>query len=178
MIGLVQVGTQGMADRYAYLPMIGILIAVVWGTSDILVRITGKLRSAPYQAGYYRVAAFAAGTVILATSTAAMRHQLGFWKNDRTLFSHALAVTRDNPVSETLLGNYYARSQQWDEAIRHYRLALANDPNYGLTHFDLGNALEHLGQAEAVAEYERVLQLQPGFEPAEDRLQALKTISP
>jgi tetratricopeptide (TPR) repeat protein len=165
VIGLVQVGLQGHADRYTYLPQIGLCIAVTWLIADVL-RARKIAPMAP-----------ALVTALLLVLLALLGwHQTGFWKNSETLWRHALAVTRDNDVAETNLGMILAEGDHVDEGIEHLQRALAirgdsNDPHYRLSlsliHCDLGFALARKGE---VGEAERHLResaaLQPNYADA------------
>ena len=197
VIGLVQAGTQAMADRYAYLPTIGLFIAVVWGASALLERLRVP-----------RLAAGLAAIIVLAACATVTRQQLSFWQNDGTLFSHALAVTPDNPVSEVLLGVYLNKVNQPELAARHFRAALALDPNDKTAHIDMGLYYEKIGKPEAamvecreaircdakfypaiyylgllleqlgrrdeaIAQYKATLAVQPDYADAKQRLRAL-----
>jgi hypothetical protein len=156
VIGLVQVGAQAMADRYAYLPLIGIFIALVWGGFDLLSR-----------ARFPRAAFFLAGGIILIASAVAARQQLSFWQNDGTLFGHALAVTAKNVQAEITFGVYLEKINQPQEAAKHYRSALAIDPDEKNAHYNLGNILDDAGQPEnSIREYRAAIQSDPRFLPA------------
>ena len=156
VIGLVQAGTQAMADRYAYLPLIGLFIALVWGGFELLTRV-----KVPPSAMF-----LLAGIILLAGAGVA-RRQINFWQNDGTLFGHALAVTQNNVVAEVSLGAYLEKVQQPAEAARHYRAALAIDPNDKHAHFNLGNILDDAGQPEAaIQEYRAAMRADPAFYPA------------
>ena len=156
MIGLVQAGTQSMADRYAYLPLIGIFIAAVWVGFELVEWV--KLP---------RAVCFMAGGIILVTSTVAARHQLNFWQNDGALFGHALAVTKNNVQAEVTYGVYLEKINQPAEAARHYRAALAIDPNEKNAHFNLGNILDDEGKTEeAIQEYRAAIKADPEYYPA------------
>jgi tetratricopeptide (TPR) repeat protein len=156
VIGLVQAGKQAMADRYAYLPLIGIFIVVVWGGFECLNR--AKLP---------RAALFLLAGLCLAAGTVAARRQLGYWRNDGTLFSHALAVTQNNEQAEVTLGAYLEKVNEPAEAARHYRAAVALDASDKNAHFDLANVLGDLGDVEtSLKEYRAALRCDPAFYPA------------
>ena len=156
VIGLVQAGKQAMADRYAYLPLIGIFIVVVWGGFECLNR--AKLP---------RAALFLLAWLCLAAGTVAARRQLGYWRNDGTLFSHALAVTQNNEQAEVTLGAYLEKVNEPAEAARHYRAAVALDASDKNAHFDLANVLGDLGDVEtSLKEYRAALRCDPAFYPA------------
>ena len=198
VIGLVQTGKQAMADRHAYLPLIGIFILAVWGGYAVLTR----RQAVP------ALALFLGGTLLLGAEAITARHQLNYWQNDGTLFGHALAVTPDNPLAEVALGFWLEKVQRPAEAAEHYRQALALDPNDATTHYDLANvqsnagqwpaaieqyraaircdpdqfvtyynlavALEQSGQpAAAIAAYQAALRLKPDLDAAKQHLQAL-----
>ncbi len=112
MIGLVQVGQQAMADRYAYLPLIGVLVMVVWGSAEILDR----WNISPS----FRTAGLAAILIALAIVT---YRQLGYWKDSETLWTRALAVTEKNYTAHTNLADTLARHGRADEAIVHFEAA-------------------------------------------------------
>jgi Flp pilus assembly protein TadD len=118
VIGLVQVGGQGMADRYFYIPSIGLFVAIVFGLAGIAVR----RRVAPW------LSAAVAGVVlvVLATLTNA---QIQRWSNSFTLFEHTLAVTPPNLAIENLLGYALQRSGRYDEAEAHFEKALRIKPD-------------------------------------------------
>jgi tetratricopeptide (TPR) repeat protein len=163
VIGLIQAGTQAMADRYAYLPLIGIFIAFVWGAAEILER-----------AKFPRAVSFLTGGIILLASAVVARHQLNFWQNDGTLFGHALAVAKDNAVAETTYGVYLDQIHKPEEAIKRYRRAVTLDPNDKTPHYDLGVALDNAGQPDAsIKEYRTALQLDPACLPAAYNLAVL-----
>src|SRR6202167_1037861 len=160
VIGLIQVGDQAMADRYTYVPLIGLFIIVAWGVPELLVRW-------PFR----RIAlAAAAGLVILACAIAA-RGQLQYWENSSTLWTRALAVTTGNNIAHNNLGVSLADQGKLDEAIAHYSEALRIKPDYADAHNNLGAALADQGKVdEAIAHYSEALRIKPDYADAHDNL--------
>ena len=105
VIGLVQVGTQSMADRYAYLPVIGLFIIFVWG----LARLAAHLN-------FPKALIAVAAMLILIAAALRTREQLSYWQNDGTLFSHALAVTKNNCTASVDLGTWLLKNGQTQAA--------------------------------------------------------------
>ncbi len=154
VIGLVQVGDQAWANRYTYIPLIGVFVAVVWGLSELAAMPTA-------QGVKYPIARLALGAVAAITGLAMLAGtslQLRHWKNTRTLFEHAAAVTRHNTRAVTVLGSLLAAEGKPEEAKRLYLLALSYSPDNPETHFNLGKVLDQQGRLdEAIAEYGRSL---------------------
>ncbi|MBU6408949.1 MAG: tetratricopeptide repeat protein, partial [Verrucomicrobia bacterium] len=150
VIGLVQVGGQAMADRFTYIPCLGILMMVVWSLPEVTAR-----RS--YLSGVTCV--FALATII--PCVALTRRQIPFWKNTKTLCRHALAVTKDNYIAHYCLGAAFEREHQTERAIVQYRAALAAEPDYAVAHNNLGFALCSEGHfGEAMVEFQKALEQQ------------------
>jgi tetratricopeptide (TPR) repeat protein len=135
VIGLVQVGVQSMADRYTYMPMAGLSIALVWTVADFVENRRG-LRLA---------AGAAAAAAILALGIASFR-QAGYWKTSRSLFEHTLAVTRHNHIIENNLGVVLGREGDSQGAIALYKEALSTVPDYAEAHANLAHELLKAGQ--------------------------------
>ena len=153
VIGLVQVGVQAMADRYAYVPMVGLSIAVVWTIADFV-----ESRAA------LRIAAAAVAILILAALTGAAYQQAAYWKSSRTLFEHTLAVTRGNYVIMNNLGMVVASEGNHAEAIALYRAALAIAPDSELALANLGHEQLDSGQLDqAQSNLTRALELSPNL---------------
>jgi Tfp pilus assembly protein PilF len=152
--GLVKIGIQSMADRYTYIPLIGLFVMASWGGADLAVRYP-RMRT-------YLVAA---GGVILACCSVATSIQVRYWKDNITLFSHALDVTEANWGAHNSLGVAYAREGKAAAAVSEYNEALKIRPNDPSIHHNLGNTLDkRLGRtAEAVTHYEITVRLRPGF---------------
>ena len=158
VIGLVQVGAQAMADRYSYVPLLGIFVALIWGAAEECRR--RMVRPA--------VVASVVAAMLVGLTLTTIR-QLQFWQNSETLFTHALAVTQNNWIARQCLGYYYAeRPADLDRAIAQYRAMVEIVPRYAPSHFSLGAVLARRpeGQVEAAAEYEQALQLNPRFPSA------------
>lgn len=152
VIGLVQAGGQAMADRYTYLPAIGLFIILVWGGAELAAR--------------YPVVKLFAPTVGLAI-LAATWIQVHYWKDARTVFERALQVTQHNFLALTLLGSLHADDGDWDGSMRLYREALRDNPNYPEAHFFFARGLEQEGKVdEAKSEYAMALRLKPEFQQA------------
>ena len=117
VIGIVQVGDQSMADRYTYLPAVGVFVAVAFGFSEVSAWL--KLS---------KVFSGVAAGLILAACVAVTEHQLTFWRDTETLFTHTLAVTGDNGPAHMMLGIAYERQGQLDDALKQYREALRFAP--------------------------------------------------
>lgn len=170
VIGVVQIGAQSMADRYVYVPLIGIFIMASWGVFQILQGLK-----------FPRLAMFAAAGVVLVALACQSRKQLNYWRNDETLFRHALAVTKNNVVAHVMLAADLADAGRLDEAIKHYREALAFAPydTYAANvHFNLGIILYRAGQpAEAEKEYREAVRADPDFYPAHYNLGLLLKLS-
>jgi tetratricopeptide (TPR) repeat protein len=156
VIGLVQVGDQAMADRYTYLPSLGVLILAVWGAYELTRR------------WHYPVIALSvAGGAALVLCLGLTRQQIGYWRDGEALFRHALAVTENNQTVHVAFGDALGRKGQTDEAIRQYQEILRLDPGYALAHNNLGIALVVKGQTdEAIRELEEAIRLKPDYAEA------------
>jgi len=153
-IGLVQVGMQSMADRYTYLPLIGVFIILAWGTNEML----NPLRLS--RSGRTVVATCVA--VILMACVARTVDQLGYWRNGGTLFRHTLAVTKRNDLAHYNLGQYYSSTGENAAAIEQYLNALEIRPNYDDALNNLGVALAMKGELDAaVARIQEAIRRNP-----------------
>jgi protein O-mannosyl-transferase len=146
VIGIVQVGGQAHADRYMYVPMIGLAIMLAWGAEDLL--------TIPV-----RTAAAACVCVICAALTWV---QTGYWRDSESLFQHAVNVTERNDVAQHNLGNALLEVPgRLPDAISHLQAALTINPDSASTHTDLGNALSKLPGhlPDAIGEYRAALRI-------------------
>ncbi len=144
VIGLVQVGGQAYADRYTYLPGIGVVLVLVFGARELLARHSSLLR---------------AGAVLLAATCVplflATRAQAALWKDTRTLFGHTLAVTRLNALANQVYGNALLLDGEIGPAIEHLRESLRLAPDFPDAHNNLGSALGAQGDLAGAIEHFR-----------------------
>ena len=155
VIGLIQVGRQAHADRYTYLPAIGLLIALVWGVGDLV----GRWRRAR------DLAAAATAGLLLCLSIATAR-QVGRWRDTRTLFTHALAVTPDNVVARENLGDALLEAGDARAAIPHLEQAVRLDPEFPGARNNLGTALGLVGRNdEAAVQFQAALRAHEAADP-------------
>jgi Flp pilus assembly protein TadD len=194
VIGLVQVGSQAMADRYTYVPLIGIFIIVAWGLPEL---VSGWR----YRKVAISTMAVACLSILMATTWLQVRH----WKNSIVLFERALAVTDNNYVLHNNLGVAFflqrkvgkaidqfreamkinpgfvdapinvaialANKGKMDEAIGYFSEALKINPDSDKAHINLGVALEKLGRtADAIHHYSEALRINPEFDEAHNNL--------
>jgi Tfp pilus assembly protein PilF len=159
VIGLVQVGDQAMADRYTYIPSVGILIILVWAARELarLARVPALTLTVP-------IAALLSCLIIT-------RLQLRYWQNSESLFRHALAVTRNNFLAHFNLGCDLLNRGQASPAAQEFRATLRLLPNFAPAHYNLGQALNQQGQAAAaILEFQETLRLQPDYADAHNNL--------
>ncbi len=151
VIGLVQVGRQAMADRYTYLPQIGLCIAIAWGAKQF---VGSRV--------WLRPVCGAAAVLVIAVFAACAWHQTAYWRNGETLWTRAIECTRRNPAAHYNLGVVLAGQQRIDEAIAEYGKAVAADPDYAEARFNMAVLLNHQGRTdEAIEQYRRVLEIEP-----------------
>jgi protein O-mannosyl-transferase len=157
--GILKAGGQAYADRFTYLPQIGLLIAVTWLTSEWA---TNRIRTLCLEG--------AALAALLGLTIAAYR-QVGFWSDSITLFTRALECTQANPLIHNNLGSVFWHQGKAPEAIREIETALRLDPHYAEAQNNLGTILWDRGErAEAVACFEKSLELQPYYGAAQNNL--------
>ncbi len=151
VIGLVKVGAQFVADRYMYLPSIGLFIMLSWGVADLTA--SWARCGLPLVVG---------AMAVLAACALAVGRQLLYWQNTETLFRRALAVTRDNYIAYNSMGFWFAQHGQAELAKRYYRLALNIAPDYLAARNHLGWALVRQNKyADAIVVFESALRLNP-----------------
>jgi tetratricopeptide (TPR) repeat protein len=150
VIGIVQVGGQAMADRYTYLPLIGLFIIAVWGGAELFRR-----RGAGVMGGVVAAVALLAFSAITVV-------QLQYWRDGVALFSHALAVTTDNAVANNDLGSALAAAGRREEALARYQEAVRLDGKNASYQINLATALVRAGRLdEGVGHYLEALQIDP-----------------
>jgi Flp pilus assembly protein TadD len=151
VIGLVQVGGQAMADRYTYVPSIGLFLALVWGISDLA------------QAWRVPRPGLVLGTaLVLATCAVLTGTQVSSWQSTQHLWEHAVAVTEKNAEAHISLGAYYCERGRLAEAQRELEKAMAIAPQSARPHVNLGNVFSALGRGqEALAAYHQAIALNP-----------------
>lgn len=187
VIGLVQVGNQYMADRYSYIPYIGLFIMIAWGVPELLKRWRQK-----------KIGIAITTAIILVILVTVTSIQVRHWKNSISLFEHTLSVTANNflphnnlgtalaeqgRIDEAIdhwleairlksdyetpynnLGLAYEKQDRFEEAIRHYSKALRINPDYELAHFNLGNVYLKEGKLnEAIHHYKEAIRINPEY---------------
>jgi tetratricopeptide (TPR) repeat protein len=153
VIGLIQVGSQSMADRYTYVPLIGLFLIAAWGTHAAV---------AHYRRG--KKALVASACIITVGLSMLTWLQIGHWKNSIELFTHALQYTSGNYVMHNNLGICLADEGDFDGAIAEFEKALAIAPNYKRSQYNLGNSLLAKGEIKAsIKHYQEALRIDPGY---------------
>jgi tetratricopeptide (TPR) repeat protein len=154
VIGLVQIGMHSIADRYTYIPLIGVFVAVVWGIQGL----TGNWHMKE------QVLCALAGALVVSMMVLTS-FQLGHWKNSITLFSHAIEVTDGNYLAYNNLGNALLEAGRVREATQYLQLAIKERPADTFAWLNLGNAYRQINEHEnALDAYLRVLQFEPRSE--------------
>lgn len=147
MSGLVQIGSHARADRFTYIPLVGIFLAVAWTLRAYLDRRAVRIAAA----------------VVLVLLAAVAHRQARLWRDDATLFGHALHVTRENYLAHMKLGNALADAGKPEEAVAHFRKVVVLRPRYLDGWYNYATVLNALGRrAEAIETYEKALSLLPG----------------
>ena len=162
VIGLVQAGSQAMADRYTYFPLIGVFIAVVFGVRQL----ANHLR-------FPKAISLVPVVMVLGACVIITENQLTYWRNNKSLFVHALDTTRNNFIAHLWVGMAFQDEGDSNLALAEYRESARINPDYLFTHFTLGGLLDKLGRPEeALAEYRRALQINPKEPAVHDRVGA------
>lgn len=160
-IGLVQVGSQSMADRYTYVPAIGLFLTLVWWAHQVLP---------PNRPAVLR-AAFVAAAGLLGLLALATRFQLGTWRNSETLYRHAMAVTKDNYIALDGLGSALDVAGRSEEARKLFEESVRIEPRYPPAQYDLGTVLLGKGEYDqAISRFRNALRDNPKFAMAHSNL--------
>lgn len=163
VIGLVQTGCQSMADRYTYVPLIGIFIIIAWGMRDIAAKWQSQRILLPIFSGI--------ALVFLMICT---WFQAGQWQNGITIFKHTLNVTKNNCVADCELGHALMRNGKLDDAVVQFYKALKINPNYEEAHANLGCTLARQGNiSDAIYHYNKALRINPNNAKAHNNLGVL-----
>jgi tetratricopeptide (TPR) repeat protein len=158
--GILQVGKHALADRYTYLPLIGLFIMAAWGIPELLK----KWR-------YRQPALFLSAALVLTGLLVITQVQVGYWRDSVTLFRHALQVTKDNELVRNNLGNALFLRGELKEAEFHLREALRIDPLLAEAHYNLGNVLSSQSKPdEAIVHFQEALRIKSNYEEARNNL--------
>ena len=156
VIGLVQIGEQAMADRYTYLPSIGIAIMLAWGIPLLFPR-----------ADMRKNILFPAGIAYLAILSVLTWQQCGYWKNSATLFMHALQVTKNNYLAHNARGITYGELGQYQLAIEDFTRTIGLKQDYPDAYFNRGFAYAKLGQYQmAIEDFSKAISLKQNYTDA------------
>jgi protein O-mannosyl-transferase len=160
VIGILQVGWQARADRYTYLPQIGLYVLLTWAVADLCAGWRHR-----------RVLLGGSATIILIALIFCAHAQTAHWRNSESLWTHTLACTSDNFIGRDDLGNALFQKGKVEEAIADFQRALQINSDFAEAHDNLGNALFQKGKMdEAIAHFQRALQINPDFADAHNGL--------
>jgi Flp pilus assembly protein TadD len=153
---VIQTGSHAMADRWTYLPSLGVLILTAWGACEL----TGRWRCQV-------LALSVAGGAAIALCLALTRHQMGYWKDSEALLRHALEVTQDNVLAHKNLGAALYQKGQIEEAIHQFQEGVRLKPDDAEAHYNLGVAVDKKDQMdEAIRQFQEALRLEPDYADA------------
>jgi len=153
VIGIVQAGTQAMADRYTYISLIGLFIIVAWGVPDLLKKWN------------YRKEILVVSSVICILCLSVLTWiQAGYWQNSITLFDHVLKVTRNNWLISNNRGLAYKNLGDYNQAIKDFEAAIGMKPDYAEAYYNRGLAHKALGNVgQAIADYSQAIRIKPNL---------------
>ena len=170
VIGLVQVGEQARADRYTYLPQIGLYVVIAWGIPDLILSITRRERNR--SRGYALLCAATSAMIVILLSWRAFV-QTSYWKNSEVLWNHALAVTGDNDVAHNNLGNLFLQRRELDSARSHFETALKIRARTAAPYYNFGGALIENSLAailaqrglinESISHHQKAISMRPDY---------------
>ena len=161
VIGLVQAGHwPAMADRWAYVPLIGLFIAIVWGIAEFASVWPHIRRSIPI-----------AATLVMGTLSALTWLQVGYWKSSVELFQHTLEVTTDNPVAHYNIGIILTDQGKLDAALNHYAAAIRSNPRLKKAYYNQAIILAQKGyNSAAIRNFTKALRIDPDYAEAHNNL--------
>ncbi|MGA2094429.1 MAG: tetratricopeptide repeat protein, partial [Sedimentisphaerales bacterium] len=153
VIGLVQVGRQAFADRYTYIPYIGLFIMLAWGLPELLSKLPQR-----------KIVLALSMVIVLTPLGICTYQQVSYWYNSFTLFSHAIEVTKNNYIAYFSLGCAYGELGRGKDEIEAYKQTLKIEPDYADAHFNLGIAYANLGRyQDAIDSYKQAVKIKPDF---------------
>lgn len=160
VIGLVQIGAQSMADRYMYIPLIGLSVIIAWGVPDLMA----KWR-------YRRIGLSISAGGLISAFLICTYFQVQHWRNSITLFERAVKSTSSNYVAHNRLGVALSNQGKIQEALYHYSKAIQIKPNYATAHYDMAIDLASLGRlSEAVKHFKETIRFNPNHRAAYNNL--------
>jgi Flp pilus assembly protein TadD len=156
VIGFVQVGLQGFADRYTYIPYIGLFIMIAWGLPELLSKWPPR-----------KIALGLSMVIVLTTLGICTHRQVSFWNNSFTLFSHAIEVTQNNYIAHNNRGVNYDNNGRYQDAIEDYKQAVKVNPDYSEAYYNLGVAYGKVGRRQDEIEaYRQAIRIKPDYAKA------------
>jgi len=160
VIGLLQVGIQAYADRYTYIPLIGLFMILAWGIADISTNWR-----------YRKIILISACSLIFLSLLVQARIQVGYWQNSITLFEHAVRAVDNNYLAHNNLGVALSDAGMYENAVKHYSEAIRIKPDYENAHFNLAHRLSSQGRTEeAIEHYSAAVYIRPDFTNAHNEL--------
>jgi len=158
--GIVVIGPHTTADRYTYVPLIGLFVMIAWGVPKLMASFPGK-----------KIWLATSSVVALSVLTVLTHKQIQHWESSFTLFTHTLEVTSNNPVAHNNLGLALEKRGHFDAAIGHYREALRIKPDYLIAYNNIGNALLTQGNIDAaIRQYREALHIKPDYAKAHNNI--------
>ncbi len=153
VIGIVQVGTQSMADRYTYIPLIGIFIMIAWGIPELLEKWKFK-----------KITLVTLTGIVIPILIGCSWVQVGYWKSNNTLFEHALDVTENNDVAHDIIADVLINQGDFDDALKHCAEALKINPYNAGAYDDMGIILTDRGEvSKAISYYSKAIQIDSNY---------------
>jgi tetratricopeptide (TPR) repeat protein len=152
VIGIVQVGMQAYADRYTYIPYIGLLLMIAWGLPELFLKWPQR-----------KIVLGLSMVIVLTILGICTHRQVGFWNDIFTLFSHTLNVTQNNFLAHNALGAAYNNIGRYQDSIESNKRAIKCKPDYAVAYVSLGATYQKLGRYhDAIESYKRAIKMEPG----------------
>jgi len=156
VIGIIQVGSQAYADRYTYIPYIGLFIIIAWGLPELLSKWPQR-----------KIALGLSMVIVLTTLGICAHRQVSYWNNSTALFSHAIEVTKNNYIAHCNLGIAYGKLGRYQDEIEAYKQAIKIKPDYADAHYNLGTAYGRLGRyRDEIEAYKQAIRIKPDYAKA------------